>query len=55
MSPTARLIGLIAAIAMLLFSAWMYLQTGDWVALIFILGSLGYIVLFLTTSTGRTP
>lgn len=50
MSKAARLIGLIAAIAMLLFSGWVYLQTGDWVAVIFILGSLGYLAVFLTSS-----
>ena len=50
MSDTARLIGLVAAVAMLVFSSYMYLTVGDWVALIFIAGSLGYIVLFLSTS-----
>ena len=51
LSNTARIIGLIAAIAMLLFSIWMYFQTADWVALIFVVGSLGYIVVFFTAST----
>ncbi|GAB5449937.1 MAG: hypothetical protein Hals2KO_02650 [Halioglobus sp.] len=51
-SSTARLIGLFAALAMLLFSAWIYLRTSDWVALIFILGSLGYIVLFVSSGKG---
>lgn len=50
MSNPARLIGLVAAVAMLLFSSYMYLTVGDWVALVFIAGSLGYIVLFLSTA-----
>lgn len=50
MSATARLIGLVVAIAMLLFSCYMYLTVGDWVALVFIAGSLGYIVLFISTA-----
>ncbi|MFK7975729.1 MAG: hypothetical protein AB8C02_06310 [Halioglobus sp.] len=49
MNPTARTLALIAATAMLIFSAWMYLRTGDWVALVFIAGSLGYIALFVST------
>lgn len=50
MSQAARIFGLVAALAMLLFSGWMYLQTGDWVAVIFILGSVGYLALFSTQS-----
>ncbi len=50
MSRTARMVGLVAAVAMLLFSSYIYLTVGDWVALIFIAGSLGYIVLFLSTA-----
>lgn len=46
MSKSARIIGLIAAFAMLLFSGWMYQRTGDWVALVFLLGSLCYFALF---------
>jgi len=55
MSSTARMVGLVVALAMLLFSAFIYLRTGDWVALVFILGSLGYIVLFLSTSKDGKP
>ena len=42
MSSTGRLIGLVLTAIMFAFSAWMYLQTGDWVAAVFALGSLGY-------------
>lgn len=50
MSPTARAIGIVATLAMLVFSGWMYLQTGDWVALVFAACSLGYGVFFLSVS-----
>jgi hypothetical protein len=43
------MIGLVVALAMFLFSVSMYLKTGDWVASVFALGSLGYILVFLTT------
>ena len=48
MSSTGRLVGLVIAIAMLLFSGYIYLRTGDWVALVFIAGSLGYGVFFFS-------
>lgn len=53
MSETARIIGLVIAVAMLLFSCYMYLTVGDWVALVFIAGSLGYIVLFISTAKDK--
>ncbi len=43
-----RAVGLVTATAMLLFSAYIYLQTGDWVALVFIAGSLGYGAFFFS-------
>jgi hypothetical protein len=46
MSKTARILGLVAALAMLMFSAGIYLKTGDWVAAMFGLGSVAYIVFF---------
>ena len=49
MSGTPRLIGLILALAMLAFSAYMYCQTGDWVAAVFLLGSIGYVIVFFST------
>lgn len=55
LSDTARMIGLIVAIAMLFFSGYIYVTTADWVALVFILGSLGYIALFWSTSTKGNP
>ncbi|MEM9256923.1 MAG: hypothetical protein AAGA91_15870 [Pseudomonadota bacterium] len=51
MSQTARWIGLIAAIGMLIFSGYVYMLTGDWVAIVFLLGSVAYVVFFY--STGR--
>ncbi len=47
MSHTGRLIGLTLTAMMFAFSTWMYLQTGDWVAAVFALGSLGYGLFFL--------
>jgi hypothetical protein len=49
MPTTGRAIGLVFAIAMFIFSVWMYTKTGDWVAIIFALGSAGYTVLFFTS------
>ena len=53
MSAAGRVIGLVVAVAMFVFSAWIYARTGDWVAVIFALGSVGYGVFFFSTS-GRT-
>jgi hypothetical protein len=36
------------AITMFFFSVWMYQRTGDWVALVFAVGSAGYGVFFFT-------
>ncbi|MFV0276355.1 MAG: hypothetical protein ACK5HY_04115 [Parahaliea sp.] len=51
MSHTARWLGLLAALAMLAFSGWMYWRTGDWVALVFAVGSLAYGLFFFAAST----
>jgi hypothetical protein len=40
------MIGLVVAVAMFLFSAWMYQRTGDWVAALFAVGSVAYGVFF---------
>jgi hypothetical protein len=48
-SSTGRLVGLVVAVGMFIFSSWMYLQTGDWVAVVFALGSVGYGLYFLYT------
>ena len=45
--PTyARTFGLIAAITMGIFSAYIFLVTGDWVAAVFFIGSLIYSLIF---------
>lgn len=46
MSPLARYIGLIIALLMAAFSAYVYTNTGDWVAAVFCLGSVGYCLFF---------
>jgi len=53
MSNLARNLGLIAALAMAIFSAYIYTQTGDWVAAIFCLGSVGYIFVFSAKHGGE--
>ena len=53
MSPAARLVALVIAAAMFLFSAWMYSRTGDWVAAVFALGSVAYGVFFFTSGAGK--
>jgi len=46
MSDKARMLGLVAALLMAAFSAYIYTQTGDWVAIIFCLGSVAYCLVF---------
>ena len=53
MSKTSRLLALVAAIAMFCFSFWTYTRTGDWVAIVFALGSTAYGVFFFTSSSGE--
>jgi hypothetical protein len=51
----ARLLALIVAIAMFVFSLWMYSLTGDWVAIVFALGSAAYASYFFTGTNGPGP
>ena len=51
LSRTSRLIGLVIAAAMFLFSAVLYVRSGDWVAAVFAVGSLGYGAFFLLTGS----
>lgn len=50
MSKTGRIIGLLIAIAMFVFSTYMFTRSGDWVAAVFALGSLGYGLFFLSAT-----
>ena len=52
MSSFARLFGLLVAAAMGLFAAYIFLTTGDWVAAVFVLGSIGYLVFFASSRFG---
>jgi hypothetical protein len=54
LSSTSRLVGLVIATAMFVFSAVVYFRSGDWVAVIFMLGSLGYGAFFLMTGGDDT-
>ena len=54
MSKSGRLLGLALALVMLIFSGYMFLQTGDWVAAVFVLGSLGYALFFLSTARSNS-
>lgn len=55
MTQAARLLALAAAVAMFCFSLWTYSRTGDWVAIVFALGSAAYAIYFFTTSPGENP
>ena len=44
-----RVVALLVACGMFLFSLWMYSRTGDWVAIIFALGSAAYAIYFFTS------
>jgi hypothetical protein len=52
-SKAGRTIGLVLTCAMFAFSAHMFTQTGDWVAAVFAVGSLGYGLFFLIAATGN--
>ena len=46
MTRTGKTIGMVATATMFAFSTWMYVQTGDWVAAVFALGSVAYGLFF---------
>ena len=48
LTRTGKTIGLVATAAMFAFSTWMYLQTGDWGAAVFAVGSLAYGLFFFS-------
>lgn len=50
-----RILALLAALGMFIFSVFIYLKTGDWVAGVFLLGSLGYFVFFLLHYKRKGP
>lgn len=52
MSKTGRTIGLVLTCGMFAFSVHMFIQTGDWVAAVFAVGSLGYALFFLIAARG---
>ena len=52
MTSTGRTIGLAVTAAMFVFSTWIYTQTGDWVAAVFAVGSVGYGLFFIGASRG---
>ena len=49
---TVKVIALLLAVAMFLFSLWMYSRSGDWVALVFAIGSAAYAVYFFNSARG---
>ena len=51
LSNTSRLVGLVIAAGMFLFSAYIYISTGDWVAAVFAVGSVAYGLFFFTTTS----
>lgn len=56
MSTTARMVALAITAAMFAFSSWVYMRTGDWVAAVFAVGSLGYGLFFLAgAGRGKRP
>jgi len=55
MSRAGRFLALIVAIAMFCFSLWIYSRTGDWVAIVFALGSAAYATYFFTSARDRSP
>ena len=50
LSRTSRRVGILVAGIMFLFSAATYVNTGDWVAVVFAAGSVAYGVFFFSSS-----
>ena len=48
-----KLLALFLSAGMFAFSAWMFVETGDWVALVFAAGSLAYGFFFASRIPGR--
>ena len=46
LSKTGKFVGVVGTAVMFAFSVWMFQQTGDWVAAVFVVGSLAYGVFF---------
>ena len=53
MLPATRIIALVITAAMFLFSTWMYSRTGDWVAVVFAVGSVAYGIYFFSSGSDR--
>ena len=47
------MIGAALSLVMAVFSGYIYSQTGDWVALVFLIGSLCYLVFFFSGKGSR--
>jgi hypothetical protein len=52
MTLKTKAIALMLALAMFIFSSYMYVKTGDWVAAVFAVGSIAYALFFLRS--GKT-
>ncbi|GHD29925.1 hypothetical protein [Parahalioglobus pacificus] len=52
MSNTARVLALLVSAAMFVFSSWVYINTGDWVAAFFALASVAYAFFFFSFGGG---
>lgn len=55
MIKAGRVFALIVAVAMFVFSIWMYSRTGDWVAIVFAIGSAAYATYFFTSARDSNP
>jgi len=53
MSNAGKTVGMLLSAVMFAFSAFMYTQTGDWVAAVFALGSVGYALFFISDVAQR--
>ncbi len=53
MSRIGKAVALVITLAMFLFSIWVYTNTGDWVAIVFALGSVAYAIFFFSGLSDR--
>ncbi len=53
MTRSGKLIGIVGTSALFALCTWVYLRSGDWVALVFAVGCLAWAAFFLSRGTDR--
>ena len=53
MSRIGKAVALVITLVMFVFSIWVYNNTGDWVAIVFAVGSIAYAIFFFSRLSDR--